>query len=77
MGLGGATAFTFLLLISLGGALALLLFVASAGALGAYVYALVQIRQRASEAAAKVRVLRPQARPASYVDAPAPRTAAR
>lgn len=44
-------------------AITVLLFLGSAGALGAYVYALVQLRQRASEAVTKVRVLRPQAAP--------------
>lgn len=59
-GLAGATALTFLLLLVVGGALVTLLFLASAASLGAYVYALVQLRQRAEEAATKVRVLRPQ-----------------
>lgn len=63
IGLLGATGFTFLLVIAATSALTVLLFLASAGALGAYVYALVQIRQRAVEAQAKVRVLRPTARP--------------
>lgn len=57
----GATGFTFLLAVVATSAITLLLFLVAAGALGAYVYALVQLRQRASEAAAKVRVLRPQA----------------
>jgi hypothetical protein len=39
------------------------LFLLTGGALAAYVYALVQIRMRAEEAAAKVRVLRPQRDP--------------
>jgi hypothetical protein len=77
VGLAGATAFSFLLLIVAGGALVTLLFLASAGALGAYVYALVQIRQRATEAASKVRVLHPPARQAPAYSAPARRTAAR
>lgn len=67
----GATGFTFLLVLALGGALAIVLFLASAGSLGAYVYALVQRRQRALEAAAKVRVLRPQAAPRAAASAPA------
>ncbi|HRW37032.1 MAG: hypothetical protein KDB04_17320 [Acidimicrobiales bacterium] len=61
IGLLGATAFTFLLLLVASSALTFLLFVLAAGALGAYCYALVQIRMRAEEAAVKVRVLRPQA----------------
>lgn len=77
VGLGGATGFTFLLLIVAGGALATLLFLASASALGAYVYALVQIRQRATEAASKVRVLHPPARQAAYSQPAVRRTAAR
>ena len=72
-GLAGATGFTFLLLLTVGGGFVMLLFLASAGSLGAYVYALVQLRKRAEEASAKVRVLRPQASVASM--APARRTA--
>ena len=71
--LAGATAFTFLLVLVAGGALTTFLFLASAGSLGAYVYALVQLRKRAEEASAKVRVLRPQASVASM--APVRRTA--
>ena len=41
----------------------ILLFLVTGGALSAYVYALVQIRMRADEAATKVRVLRPQRDP--------------
>ncbi len=63
VGLGGATGFFLLLALVATSALTLLLFLATAGALGAYVYALVQIRMRADEAAAKVRVLRPQRAP--------------
>lgn len=63
IGLLGATGFTFLLMVIASSAITFLLFLASAGALGAYVYALVQLRQRASEAVTKVRVLRPQAAP--------------
>ena len=58
--LGGGTVFTFLLAVVATSALTMLLFLATAGALGAYVYALVQLRIRADEAASKVRVLRPQ-----------------
>ncbi len=61
VGLGGATAFFLLLALVSTSAITLLLFFGSGGALAAYVYALVQIRMRADEAAAKVRVLRPQA----------------
>jgi len=60
VGLGGATVFFLLLALVATSALTLLLFVGTGGALAAYVYALVQIRMRADEAAAKVRVLRPQ-----------------
>jgi hypothetical protein len=60
VGLGGATVFFLFLALVATSAFTLLLFFATAGALGAYVYALVQIRMRADEAAAKVRVLRPQ-----------------
>ena len=58
--LGGGTVFTFLLVVVATSALTMLLFLATAGAFGAYVYALVQLRIRADEAASKVRVLRPQ-----------------
>jgi len=60
MVLGGASVFTFLVAFVATSLLTVLLFSATAGALGAYLYALVQIRQRAEEAAIKVRVLRPQ-----------------
>jgi hypothetical protein len=60
VGLGGATAFFLLLAVVATSAMTLLLFFATGGALAAYVYALVQIRMRADEAATKVRVLRPQ-----------------
>lgn len=63
LGLGGATTFFLLLALVATGPVTILLFLASGGALGAYVYALVQLRMRAEEAAAKVRVLRPQAAP--------------
>ena len=72
IGLLGATGFTFLLVVVASSAVTFLLFLASAGSLGAYVYALVQLRMRAEEAQNKVRVLRPQA-PA----APAPAQMAR
>ena len=63
VGLGGATVFFLLLALVATSAITVLLFFATGGALGAYVYALVQIRIRADEAAAKVRVLRPQRDP--------------
>lgn len=63
VGLGGATAFFLLLAVVATSAVTLLLFFVTGGALGAYVYALVQIRMRADEAASKVRVLRPQRDP--------------
>ena len=59
VGLGATTLFTFVLAVALGG-IATLLFVLSATALGAYVYALVQIRKRAEERQLKVRVLAPR-----------------
>jgi hypothetical protein len=58
--LGGAVASSLLLTVAVGGTFFTLLFLLSAAALGGYVYALVQLRMRADEAAAKVRVLRPQ-----------------
>ena len=61
--LGGASLFTFLVAVVMTSAVTVLLFLLTAGAFGAYVYALVQLRVRADEAAAKVRVLRPQAAP--------------
>jgi len=61
VGLGGATAFFLLLALVATSVVTVLLFVLTGGAFAAYVYALVQIRMRAEEAAAKVRVLRPQA----------------
>ncbi len=63
VGLLGATGLTFLVLLVATSALTFLLFALSAGALGAYCYALVQLRMRAEEQAVKVRVLRPQASP--------------
>ena len=63
VGLGGATVFFLLLAVVATSAITVLLFLATGGALAAYVYALVQIRVRADEAAAKVRVLRPQRDP--------------
>lgn len=63
VGLGGATAFFLLLALVATSAMTILLFLVTGGALSAYVYALVQIRMRADEAATKVRVLRPQRDP--------------
>jgi hypothetical protein len=62
LGLGGATGFFFLLAVALGG-VATYLFLLTAAALGAYVYALVQLRKRAEERSMKVRVLAPRAMP--------------
>lgn len=64
VGLLGATAFTFLLLVVVGGALVTLLFLAAAGGLGAYVFALRQLQLRSMERVAKVRPLVPRATPA-------------
>ncbi len=64
VGLLGATGFSFLLVVAAGGTLATLLFLASAGSLGAYVYALRQLQLRAVERDAKVRVLMPRTAPA-------------
>jgi len=55
----GATAISFMVFVLFAGLLTFLLLAATAGALGAYCYVLVQIRMRAEDAAAKVRVLRP------------------
>ena len=57
--LAGATVFTLLLAIAVGG-LAILLFLACAGATGGYVYLLRQIHLRSQERAAKVRPLVPR-----------------
>ncbi len=58
-GLAGATGFTFLLTLLAGGTLPTLMFVASAACLGAYVYALRQLKLRSMERSVKVRPLRP------------------
>ena len=63
VGLAGSTAFSLLLALVATSAFTILLLLVTGGALGAYVYALVQLRVRADEAAAKVRVLRPQSAP--------------
>ncbi len=63
VGLGGATVFFLLVALVATSLMTILLFLVTGGALSAYVYALVQIRVRADEAAAKVRVLRPQRDP--------------
>jgi hypothetical protein len=57
MGLLGATAFTFLVAVLFGGTLPTLLFLATGGALAAYVYALRQMHLRKLERSAKVRAL--------------------
>ena len=64
LGLGGFTTFTFLLMVVFGGAFSMLLFLVSASALGAYVYALRQLQLRSLERVAKVRTLRPRTQPA-------------
>lgn len=75
LGLLGATGLTFLLLVAVGGTFLTLLFLASAGSLGAYVYALRQIHVRALERAAKVRPLVPRHVQASQPMVGAVRTA--
>lgn len=60
MGLAGATAFTFVLFLLVGGMFVTLLFLAAASGLAAYVYALRQIHVRSQERAAKVRPLVPR-----------------
>ena len=59
VGLLGCTAFTFLLAVVAQG-IFVVVFLASAGGLAAYGFALVQIRKAQAERTAKVRVLRPQ-----------------
>ncbi len=59
VGLLGATGFTFLLAVVLGG-MFVLAFLLSAAALGSYVYALRQRHLRTMERMAKVRVLTPR-----------------
>ncbi len=56
----GATAFSFLLVAFATSTVTTLLFLGSASALGAYVWALVQIRKRTLERSHKVRVLAPR-----------------
>lgn len=63
VGLGGATVFFLLVALVATSAITVMLFLLTGGALAAYVYALVQLRVRAEEASAKVRVLRPQPAP--------------
>lgn len=60
IGTAGATVTSFLLLSTVGGTVITLLFFLSAGSLGAYVYALRQLKLRSSERAAKVRPLVPR-----------------
>lgn len=64
VGLGGAVAFSLLLVVAFGGALLTLFFLATASAFGLYVYALRQLQLRALEREAKVRTLRPRTQPA-------------
>lgn len=64
VGLLGATAFSFVLLVGVGGAAVTLLFLASASSLGAYVFALRQLQVRSMERVAKVRTLHPRSAPA-------------
>ncbi len=59
LGLGGSTVFFLFGALLIGGVLTVL-FLLSAVSLGVYVVALVQIRKRAAERQAKVRVLRPR-----------------
>lgn len=74
-GLMGATAFTLLLAIVVGGTVPVLLFLVSAAALGAYVYALRQMHLRRLERSAKVRTL-PVADTSQPAGLALPRTAA-
>ena len=64
VGLLAATGLTFLLLVAFGGTMSTLLFLASASALGSYVFALRQLQMRSMERVAKVRTLAPRAMPA-------------
>lgn len=59
-GLVAATALSFLLLVAVGGSVVTVLFLASAGSLGAYVVALRQLQLRSTERVAKVRPLVPR-----------------
>jgi len=62
-GLLGCTTLSFLLLLDVGGAALMVLFLASASALGAYVFALRQRQLRSMERVAKVRPLVPRHSP--------------
>lgn len=64
----GATGFTFVLLFTVGGALVTTAFLASAGVLGAYVFALRQLRARSMERVAKVRPLVRRVAPVPTLD---------
>lgn len=64
----GATGFTFVLLVTVGGALVTTAFLASAGVLGAYVFALRQLRARSMERVAKVRPLVRRVAPVPTLD---------
>ncbi len=59
-----ATGLTFLLLATFGGTISVLLFLASASALGSYVFALRQVQIRSMERVTKVRTLAPRVMPA-------------
>ncbi len=59
----GSTVFSFLLLVAVGGTATVVLFLASASALGAYVFALRQVQLRSMEQIAKVRPLVPRHSP--------------
>lgn len=64
LGLGGATAFTFLLAVAIGGAVTILAFLVVGSAFAGYIYALRQLQLRSLERVAKVRTLRPRTQPA-------------
>jgi len=64
----GATGFTFVLLVTVGGSLVTTAFLASAGGLGAYVFALRQLRARSMERVAKVRPLVRRVAPVPTLD---------
>lgn len=63
-----ATGFTFLLLVIVGGGLVTMMFLVSAGGLGAYVFALRQLQARSMERVAKVRPLVRRPTPAPTLD---------
>jgi len=67
LGLVGVTMVALMLAAVVGGAFVALLFVLSAASLAVYVVALAQLRKRAAERRAKVRVLRPRVAPSPQV----------